>query len=626
MTISEQPWTLIAGAGRRVPASTLAFTILLTLMFVAQAAQAQIFTSLHTFTGRDGQEPVAGLAMDRGGNLYGTTMYGGSAGFGAVYKLTHKSGGWVLSTLYSFQGGTDGAFPTSVVTIAADGSLYGTTSQGGSSGCYSEGCGTVWNLRPAALVCKTALCPWTETVLYRFPDFGGSDGVDPVGALTFDQAGNLYGVTAAGGETCGCGVVYKMTHSGGSWTESVIFSFQFSGGMVPAGGVIFDSGGNLYGTTNQGGANEVGTVYELTPSGGGWTETVLHNFQNDSDGSYSAELVFDASGNLYGATFDGGPNGGGTVYQLVKSSGSWTFNLLYAFSGAGFGGQLGGALLLDHAGNVYGATAYGGDHNVGTIFELSPSGNGWAYTSLHSFEFNSSGGQYPNGNLVLDSSGNLYGTTEIGGASDPGYGVIFQIAPAETYTTSFPLSENPIAENGNWLNGHASGLDWQNCATTTNFAFGTQDGSGGYDDSTCIVNGQWSPVQTAMGTVHVTNQTAFQEVEVRLHTTITPHSISGYEINLSVGDNRYAQIVRWNGPLNDFTYLNGITTGPIHNGDVLKATIDANGMITVYINGVEMMTAVDTTFPTGSPGMGFYSSGGTNTNFGFSSFTARAGN
>jgi len=598
----------------------------LALLLVAQSAQAQIFAPLHAFTGRDGQEPTAGLVMDRAGNLYGTTMYGGSASFGAVFKLTHKGTGWVLSVLCSFQGGADGAFPTSTVTIATDGSLYGTTSQGGSSGCYGEGCGTVWNLRPPASVCKTVLCPWTKSELYQFPDFGGSDGAGPVGALIFDAAGNLYGVTAGGGLPCGCGVVYKLTRSDGSWTEGVIFTFQSSGGIVPAGGVNFDGSGNLYGTTNQGGANGFGAVYQLTPSGGGWTQTVLHSFQNASDGSYSGDLVFDGSGNLYGATFDGGPNGGGTVYQLVKSNGSWTFNLLYAFTGAGFGGQLGGALVLDHAGNVYGATVYGGDANAGTIFELSPSGSGWAYATLHSFEFSSSGGQFPNGSMVLDSGGNVYGTTQTGGIGNPGNGVVFEISPAAMYTTSFPLTESPIAENGNWTNGLASGLDWQNCASTPNFAYGTQDGSGGYDDSTCIVNGSWSPVQTAMGTVHVTNQTAFQEVEVRLHTTVTPHSISGYEINLSVGDNRYAQIVRWNGPLNDFTYLNGITTGAIHDGDVLKATIDASGLITVYINGEEIMTAVDSTFPTGNPGMGFYNSGGTNTNFGFSSFTARTGN
>ena len=562
--------------------------------------------------------------MDRAGNLYGTTMYGGGTGHGAVFKLTHKNGGWVFSTLYSFQGGTDGDLPNSTVAIAADGSLYGTTFQGGGDDCYGEGCGTVWNLRPPALVCKTVLCPWTETVLYRFPNLLGNNGSFPVGALTFDAAGNLYGVASVGGID-GYGLVYKMTRSGGGWTESAIYIFDASN-STPTGGVIFDSAGNLYGTTSQGGANGFGAVYQLTPSGGGWTQTVLHSFQNASDGSYSGDLVFDGAGNLYGATFDGGPNGGGTVYQMVKSNGSWTFNLLHGFSGAGFGGQLGGALLLDHAGNVYGATVYGGDANAGTIFELSPSGGGWAYTTLHSFEFDSSGGQFPNGSMVLDGSGNIYGTTQTGGSGNPGDGVIFEISPAAMYTTSFPLTENPVAENGNWSNGLASGLDWQNCATTPNFAYGTQDGSGGYDDSTCIVNGSWSPVQTAIGTVHVTNQTAFQEVEVRLHTTIMPHSISGYEINLSVGDNRYAQIVRWNGPLNDFTYLNGITTGAIHDGDVLKATIDANGLITVYINGVEMMQAMDTTFPAGNPGMGFYSSGGVNTNFGFSSFTARTGN
>jgi len=439
VTRSEQHRIWILGANPRASIFALELAMMFVLTVVAtQSAQAQIFTSLHAFSGHDGQQPLAGVSIDRAGNLYGTTTYGGSAGFGTVFKLTRKNSSWILIPLYSFRGGTDGAFPGSRVVIGADGALYGTTAQGGSSGCYNAGCGTVYNLRPAASVCTTALCPWTESVLYRFPDFNGGDGADPVGALTFDQAGNLYGVTAAGGSSCCNGVVYKMTHSNGGWTESIIYSFQASGGTVPAGGVIFDRVGNLYGTTNQGGGYGFGTIYQLTPSGSSWQETVLHSFQNASDGSYSADLIFDGSGNLYGATFDGGSDGGGSVYQLTPSHGNWTFNLLYGFTGDGAGGQSGGSLALDAAGNLYGATLYGGDDDAGTVFKLSPSGSGWAYTGLHSFDPSGTGGEFPNGSLALGANGDVYGTAQVGGSGSDG--VVFEIAPAVHYTTSFPLT------------------------------------------------------------------------------------------------------------------------------------------------------------------------------------------
>jgi uncharacterized repeat protein (TIGR03803 family) len=629
MMSPEPRRTMMAGSLSSVSACALALAIMFVLAVVAtQSAQAQIFTSLHNFSGHDGQEPTAGLIMDRAGNLYGTTTYGGSAGFGTVFKLTHKNSGWIFNPLHNFQGGTDGAYPASRLAIGADGTLYGTTAQGGSSGCSNNGCGTVFSLRPQPTACEVALCPWMETVLYRFPDpsKGSGDGAGPVGELTFDVAGNLYGVTAAGGSSCCNGVVYKLTHSGGSWSESVIFSFQPSGGIVPAGGVIFDSVGNLYGTTNQGGGNQFGTVYQLMPSGSGWVENVLHSFDNASDGSYSADLIFDSLGNLYGATYDGGPNGGGTVYQLTSSNGTWTFNLLYGFTGAGFGGQLGGSLTLDTTASLYGTTVYGGDRNGGTAFKLTPSGGSWAYTTLHSFDPSSSGGESPNGSLVLDANGNVYGTTQVGGSGNPADGTVFEVSPAVSYSTNFPLTENPVSEDGNWTNGLATGLDWSNCQSNTNFAFGTQDGSGGYNDSTCIVNGSWGPVQTVSATVHSVAQIAFQEVELRLHTTVTPHSITGYEINLSVGSTRYVQIVRWNGPLNDFTLLNANDGPPqINDGDVFEATIDTNGVITAYVNGTPYVQWTDSTYSTGNPGMGFYNEGGVNTNFGFSSFAATAG-
>ena len=646
MTSSEQHRNWILGICPRASVFALALATIFVLSIVAtQSAQAQIFTPLHVFSGHDGQEPMAGLTMDRAGNLYGTTTYGGSAGLGTVFKLTRKNSNWVFTPLYSFQGGTDGAFPGSGVLIGPDGTLYGTTAQGGSSGCNSQGCGTVYSLRPRATACETALCPWTETVLYRFPDpsNGSGDGADPVGELTFDVAGNLYGVTAAGGSSCCNGVVYKLSPSNGSWTESVIFSFQTSGGIVPAGGVVFDGLGNLYGTTNQGGDFGFGTIYQLTPSGSGWVENVLHSFQNASDGSYSADLIFDSSGNLYGATYDGGPNGGGTVYQLTPSNGTWTFNLLYGFFGDGAGGQLGGRLALDAAGNLYGGTIYGGDSNAGTVFKLTPSGSSWSHTTLHSFVPNGSGGEFPNGSLALDTNGNVFGTTQVGGSGNPAEGVVFEIVPAVYYTTNFPLTENPISEDGNWTNGGCCGNSslWGNIQTTPGEVFGVSEPTT-YGDPTAIVNGTWGSNQTITVTVKITSQptSCCHELELRPLTTISTNSITGYEINCStVTGDPYIQLVRWNGTNGNYTQLDQLVPAqPCKNGDVLVGTTTVSGGTVTFgltVNGVQQVfTNCHCTNPsdsgagaflTGSPGIGFYDNQDSNWSyFGFSNFTATA--
>jgi len=209
---------------------------------VAPSAQAQAFTLLHTFTGPDGSEPAAGLAMDRAGRLYGTTVYGGSSpGLGTVFQLSRKGSGWVLNRIYNFNGNStnDGGRPFAGLTIGPDGSFYGTTYEGG-GGCSltNRGCGTVYNLKPPASACKSALCPWAETVIYRF--VGGSDGAQPgYGNLVFDQAGNIYGTTSSGGVSGG--TVFELTPSNGGWTESVLHSFTGgSDGAIPWGGLVLD--------------------------------------------------------------------------------------------------------------------------------------------------------------------------------------------------------------------------------------------------------------------------------------------------------------------------------------------------------------------------------------------------
>jgi uncharacterized repeat protein (TIGR03803 family) len=383
------------------------------------ALPASAFTGLHTFTnGQDGGMPRAGLTMDRGGSLYGTAFAGGSHSSGTVFKLTHKGSGWTFSPLYEFEGGPDGAFPQGPVTIGPDGSLYGTTYEGGVMNN-----GTVYRLRPPATSCRSALCFWTETQLYAFD--GDPDGADPAyGGVVFDSAGNLYGTTLGGGKR-NVGTVYELTPSGPPWTENILYSFQASpDGCDPYAGLTFDQSGNLYGTTFQCGAYSAGTVYQLTPSGFSWTEGILVAFQGQSDNDGASPvggLVFDRLGNAYGTTSHGGI-GGGTVYELTPSNGGWTYTQIYEFAGVHLGPY--GGLVIDGTGNLYGTTNTGG-LGYGTVFELSPSNGNWVYTDLYDFTDGSDGAN-PIGSLVLDSAGKLYGTASGGGN---GYGTIFEVTP-----------------------------------------------------------------------------------------------------------------------------------------------------------------------------------------------------
>ena len=204
-------------------------------------------------------------------------------------------------------------------------------------------------------------------------------------------------------------------------------------------------------------------------------------------------------------------------------------------------------------------------------------------------------------------------------------------APARTYTTKFPLKENPISESGNWINGKAVGLDWTDVQTTPGLAFGTESGTSGYDDSTAVVTGTWGPDQWAQATVHLTNQqggTIYEEVELRLRSAITAHKITGYEINFqaSGASNAYVQIVRWNGPLGNFTYVADRNGPGLHDGDVVKAMIQGS-TITVYLNGTQILQGTDGTYASGAPGMGFFLQGATglNADYGFTNFTASDG-
>ncbi len=403
----------------------VAFTL---TAFATQTAQSQALNVLHTFTGgEDGANPFAGLTMDRAGNLYGTTSAGG-AGYGTVFQLKRLGSSWILAQLYSFEGGNDGNGPRSRVVFGPDGTLYGTSFNGGGQACGGQGCGTVFKLSPSPAVCTAAECPWNETVLYRFT--GGSDGGEPIGNLIFDQAGNIYGTTVIGGlphgcGNLGCGTVYKLTLADGSWSETVIHEFGQNGdGTFPDGGVVFDQTGNLYGTTFAGGSSNLGTAFQLTYSGSSWEENILYAFEGLRDGDYPvAGVIFDASGNLYGTTTLGGTGLGGTIFKLTPSQGGWTFSALYELGG--IAGPFGN-LSIDSIGNLFGTTFQDGSYSLGSAFKLTPSDGGWTYNSLHDFTGNNDG-ELPQSSVVFDANGDFYGTAAYGGAN--GYGVVVEITP-----------------------------------------------------------------------------------------------------------------------------------------------------------------------------------------------------
>jgi uncharacterized repeat protein (TIGR03803 family) len=219
-------------------------------------------------------------------------------------------------------------------------------------------------------------------------NFNGTDGAYSQAGLIFDAAGNLYGTTAGGG-TSFAGTVFELTPiAGGGWTEKVLHNFNNDGtdGYLLYAGLVMDAAGNLYGTTYEGGTYNGGTVFELTPTaGGGWTEQVLWSFGNGTDGiEPQADLIFDAAGNLYGTTRVGGAYGPGTVFELTPTgSGGWTERVLHNFNGMD-GNNLSGGLIFDAAGNIYGTTGFGGTDDKGTVFELSPAaGGGWTEQALH---------------------------------------------------------------------------------------------------------------------------------------------------------------------------------------------------------------------------------------------------
>ncbi len=389
-------------------------SIALALMLFAGIGHAQTFTLLYNFSLNTGNNPGS-VILDRGGNIYGTTVEGGPGVEGNIYKFSHAGSGWIFNNLWNFTGYDDGAFPLSGgLTFGPGGALYGSASGGGANGK-----GTVFLAHPPANVCGSVHCAWSLTILYSFS--GGNDGSYPNARLIFDAAGNIYGTTSYGGPA-NKGTVFMLSGTGGVWINTVLHSFDGSDGATPWGNVAIDSAGNLYGTTSSGGAHNWGTVFELVRSGSGYTYQSLHDFTNGNDGRAPyAGLVMDAAGNLYGSAEYNGANRGGTLFELSPSGGGWTFSVIYSLTGAAGPED---TLTLDASGNLYGSTYGDGSSRNGSVFELSRSGGGWAYTDLYSFTGGTDGGN-PTGSVALDAQGNIFGTASDTPQSE---GTLFEIS------------------------------------------------------------------------------------------------------------------------------------------------------------------------------------------------------
>jgi uncharacterized repeat protein (TIGR03803 family) len=435
---------------------SIGFAVLLaifagTTLMTATRAAAQSERVLHsfnyTFTSNEFFPAPSSLIVDADGNLYGTTYEGGphNVNGGTVFKLTEMCGGWTAKVLHNFGSGTDGFNPSASLIFDAKGNLYGTTLNGGA---HSQG--TVFELSPAVEG------GWTEKILHSFEESNG-DGVLPQANLVFDAAGNLYGETTQGG-TIGWGTVFELSPTvEGGWTEKILHSFgslALDDGYQPSGGLIFDAEGNLYGTTQQGGNGHGGTVFELSPKAdGGWTSGVLHHFgfaggrPNAGGSTPESGVIFDAEGNLYGTTYQGGPGkscgGCGVVFELTPPNpytppspvvNTWTEKVLHYFDGTPStptDGQFpsDAGVIFDAHGSLYGTTSNGGGGNPGgTVFKLIPAEDGvWHETLLHRFGINKGDGASPVAGLIFDDTGTLYGTTVDGGVYNTG--TVFEITP-----------------------------------------------------------------------------------------------------------------------------------------------------------------------------------------------------
>jgi len=396
----------------------LSSTLAVLVLCGALAGSAAAGTKvIYSFGGdADGEYIDSDLVMDSAGNIYGTSVQGGEFGGGTVFELRPSAGGWVHTVLYSFTGGADGGEPYKGVTLDAQGNLYGTAVTGGTGQGCEGGCGVVYKLTKSGT-------SWTQSVIHNFT--GGRDGSGPGSGVTFDKERTLYGMTPTGGAH-GLGVVYQMKPDlNGGWKFSVIHAFTGGqdGSNGSAGRLILDKAGNLYGVATTGGANGKGVAFRLTraASGHSFLQT-LYAFKGQPDAGFPyGGLTFDALGNLYGTTYYDGKNNLGAVYELTSNNGAWSERVLYSFEGGSDGSNSISNLVFDGVGNLYGTTSEGGAGcSCGVIFKLAPGANGkWTESVVYRFQGAPDGGFAYNG-MVGDTAGNFYGTTVHGGFSDDG--------------------------------------------------------------------------------------------------------------------------------------------------------------------------------------------------------------
>jgi uncharacterized repeat protein (TIGR03803 family) len=335
---------------------------------LSPGASGFVETALYSFV-RPDFWPNPGLIIDQLGNLYGTT----SSEYGSVFELSPSGNGYSRRVLYEFKGGVHGENPQFGVVEDKDSALYGTTHFGGT------GNGDVFKLTPNGKA-------YVESELYSFRGNRFNDGQFPDYGVNADKSGNLYGVTSSGGSGCGssgCGTVFKLTRKASKYEESVLHSFTGSSdGIGPSGGLVIDKDGALFGVTSGGGgAHDAGVVFKLTPSGKSYSETVIHSFAGGTGaGSPTGALVLDDAGDLFGVS-SGGASGAGVVYKLTPKGSRYVISLVYSFNGETDGFRPLGPLLIDSQGQLFGTTAAGGTGpcndgptgptGCGTVFEIS---------------------------------------------------------------------------------------------------------------------------------------------------------------------------------------------------------------------------------------------------------------
>ena len=419
-------------------------------------------------TNATGIGPSGSLIADASGNFYGTTFFGGANGTGVVFELVKGPNGYSQTVLASFAGkdstgvNSTGANPNGSLIADASGNLYGTASTGGANGS-----GTVFELVKGSN-------GYSQTTLASFAakDSTGANatGANPNGSLIADTSGNLYGTASTGGANSS-GTVFELAKGANGYSLNTLASFNVSDttGASPNGSLIADASGNLYGTTNSGGANGTGSVFQLGKGPGGYSVNTLASFDtfatvgnkhfvNATGGAPDGSLTMDASGNLYGTTFFGGTNGNGAVFELVKGANGYSQTTLASFAAPdpttgviATGANPYGSLIANASGNLYGTATTGGAYGAGAVFELVKGSNGYSFNTVISFKKDFTTGANPFGDLTADASGNLYGTTAGGGANATG--TVFRIsnsnfaAPAPTQATNPTLPSNPNLAN-----------------------------------------------------------------------------------------------------------------------------------------------------------------------------------